>query len=109
MNNVKDATEEAMVLRLLCNLEPDRRNYKEIRATFTTDEGKFRGKRFNEIIYDDEAFETLWPILEPWGVNPNDVDIVVIEQHFDYIDEDDCDHEHWKVTADIIFAPKENG
>jgi len=103
LTNIKDADKEAAGARLACGLEPiDGRTYKMARVIFTTDEGKFRGKHFNEIILDDEAFDTLYKILAPMGVNPNDTDIVVIEQHLDHIDEYDC--EHWKVTADVIFA-----
>ena len=99
----KNAREEAGTARMECGLEPfDGRTYKLARVTFTTDEGKFRGKRFDEPILDDEAFETLDKILAPMGVHPGATDIVVIEQHLDHIDEHDC--EHWKVTADILFA-----
>ena len=99
----KNARVEAGAARMECGLEPfDGRTYKLARVTFTTDEGKFRGKRFDEPILDDEAFETLDEIFKPMGGMPDALDIVVIEQHLDHIDEYDC--EHWKVTADILFA-----
>ena len=37
---------------------------KTVTVEFTTDEGIFHPKNFNELVYDDEAFDTLYAKLE---------------------------------------------